>query len=228
MGLPDCTCDDQAAQWAAAIELVRELSKLFVESRDTKACWDLLAKLFELPFFELLKPAAPYFLQVRPSREAAAAKTRLTQDLPTELQEPLRKCEETLKEHSDLVDSHKAVAKHAAKRKLLIYQEAEFAVKEARLERERQALEIKRRRTEAEAVQCNLSTTPKEIPRAHEQVVLHGRSPRRRWLQAGRNWSKQRIARICNLPKCSGVRSQQATTLARIFHLPKGSNSQLQ
>jgi hypothetical protein len=34
------------------------------------------------------------------------------------------------------------------KRKLLVFQQAEFAVKEAKLERERLALEIKRRRTE--------------------------------------------------------------------------------
>jgi hypothetical protein len=47
----DCTYDNPAAQWAAAIELVKEPSKVFVESRDTKACWDFLARLFELPFW---------------------------------------------------------------------------------------------------------------------------------------------------------------------------------
>jgi hypothetical protein len=74
--IPDCTCDIPATQWAAAIKLVKESSKLFVESRDPKACWDLLARLFELPFFELLKLTAPYSLLVRPSRETAAAKSR--------------------------------------------------------------------------------------------------------------------------------------------------------
>ncbi|EFX71048.1 hypothetical protein DAPPUDRAFT_112149 [Daphnia pulex] len=170
VGLPDCTCDNTETQWAAAIDLVRESSKCFVEAGDTKACWDLLAKLFELPFSELIKLTAPYSLQVRPSREAAAAKARLTQDLPPEAQEQLRECEETLKKHADLVDSHKAVAKHATKRKILIFQEAEFAVKEARLEQERQALNIKRRRTEADAVQINHTSKRQEIPRAHAGV----------------------------------------------------------
>ncbi|EFX65486.1 hypothetical protein DAPPUDRAFT_333155 [Daphnia pulex] len=121
VGLPDCTCDSQEAQWAAAIELIRETSRCFVEARDTKACWDLLAKLFELPFFELLKLTAPYTLQVRPGREASVAKARHTQDLLEEAQQELRKCEETLKAHSELVDAHKKAAKLAAKRKFLIY-----------------------------------------------------------------------------------------------------------
>jgi hypothetical protein len=140
-----------------------------VEARDTKACWDLLAKLFELPFFDLLKLTAPYTLQVRQGREASN-KNRLTPDLPEEAQQELRKCEETLKVHSELVDSHKAAVKLAAKRKLLIYSEAEFAEKEAKLERERKALNIKRRRTEAEAVQLNTATDRHEIPRAHAGV----------------------------------------------------------
>ncbi|EFX63695.1 hypothetical protein DAPPUDRAFT_118943 [Daphnia pulex] len=160
------------AQWAAAIDLVRESAKCFVEARDIKACWDLLAKLFELPFFELLKLTATYSLQVRPGREVAAAEARLIQDLPPESQQKLRVCEETLKEHSDLVDSHKVASKLAAKCKLLIFQEAEFVVKEAKLERERQALNIKRCRTEAEAdaVQSNTTINRLEIPRAHVEV----------------------------------------------------------
>jgi hypothetical protein len=99
VGLPDCTCDNQEPQWAAAIDLVRESAKCFVEARDTETCWELLAKLFELPFFELLKLTASYSLQVRPGREAAAAKARLIQDLPPEAQQKLRVCEEILKEH---------------------------------------------------------------------------------------------------------------------------------
>jgi hypothetical protein len=169
MGPPDCTCNSQEEQWATAIELIRDTSRCFVEARDTKACWDLLAKLFELPFFDLLKLTAPYTLQVRQGREASN-KNRLTPDLPEEAQQELRKCEETLKVHSELVDSHKAAVKLAAKRKLLIYSEAEFAEKEAKLERERKALNIKRRRTEAEAVQLNTATDRHEIPRAHAGV----------------------------------------------------------
>ncbi|EFX75912.1 hypothetical protein DAPPUDRAFT_322879 [Daphnia pulex] len=120
-GTPNCTRDSQEEQWATAIELIRQTSKWFVEARDTKACWNLLAKLFDFPFFELLKLTAPYTLQGRPSREASVAKNRLIQDLPEEAQQELRKFEETLKVHSELVDSHKAAARLAAKRKLLIF-----------------------------------------------------------------------------------------------------------
>jgi hypothetical protein len=135
-----------------------------------------LARLFELPFFDLLKLTAPYTLQGRQGREAAK-KTRLTQDLPEEAQQELRKCEETLKVHSDLVHSdlveaHKAAARVAAKRKSLIFSEAELTAKEAKLEKERQALNLKRCRTEAEAeaVQNNHTTDRQEIPRAHAGV----------------------------------------------------------
>ncbi|EFX70724.1 hypothetical protein DAPPUDRAFT_112455 [Daphnia pulex] len=155
-GTPNCTRDSQEEQWATAIELIRQTSKWFVEARDTKACWNLLAKLFDFPFFELLKLTAPYTLQGRPSREASVAKNRLIQDLPEEAQQELRKFEETLKVHSELVDSHKAAARLAAK--------------QAKLERERQALNIKRRRTDAEAVQLNTETDRQEIPQAHAGV----------------------------------------------------------
>jgi hypothetical protein len=130
-----------------------------------------LARLFELPFFDLLKLTAPYTLQGRQGREAAK-KTRLTQDLPEEAQQELRKCEETLKVHSDLVEAHKAAARVAAKRKSLIFSEAELTAKEAKLEKERQALNLKRCRTEAEAeaVQNNHTTDRQEIPRAHAGV----------------------------------------------------------
>jgi hypothetical protein len=158
--IPDCTCDNSAAQWAAVIDLVKESSKVFVESRDTKVCWDLLAKLFQLPFFKLLKLMAPYSLLVRPSRETAAAKSRQIQDLPPGLQEELRKSEEILRHHANLVESHKATAKQAAKRKLLVFQQVDFALKEAKLERERQALEIKLRRTEETPVQYNWAQVP--------------------------------------------------------------------
>ncbi len=76
---------------------------MFVESRDTKACWDLLAKLLELPFFKLLKLMSPYSLLVRPSRETAAAKSRKIQDLPPDLQEELRKSEEILRHYEDRI-----------------------------------------------------------------------------------------------------------------------------
>jgi hypothetical protein len=52
------------------------------------------------------------------------------------------------------------------KRKLLAFQQAEFAVKEVKLERERQALEIKRRRTEETPVHCNWT----QVPRAYAGV----------------------------------------------------------
>jgi hypothetical protein len=133
---------------------------------DTKACWDLLAKLFELPFFELLKLTAPYSLLVHPSREMAAAKSRQIQDLPPDLQKELKESEDTLRHHANLVESQKAVAKQAAKRKLLVFQQAKFAVKEAKLERELQALEIKCRRTEETPVHCNWA----QVPRAYAGV----------------------------------------------------------
>ena len=127
MGLPDCACNTEEEQWITAVGLIRETSKHFVEARGSKACSDLLARLFELPFFDLLKLTAPYTLQGRQGREAAK-KTRLTQDLPEEAQQELRKCEETLKVHSDLVEAHKAAARVAAKRKSLIFSEAEHAM----------------------------------------------------------------------------------------------------
>jgi hypothetical protein len=58
------------------------------------------------------------------------------------------------------VESHKATAKQAAKRKLLVFQQVDFALKEAKLERERQALEIKLRRTEETPVQYNWAQVP--------------------------------------------------------------------
>jgi hypothetical protein len=171
VGLPDCACNTEEEQWITAVGLIRETSKHFVDTRDSKACWDLLARLFELPFFDFLKLTAPYTLQGRQGREAAK-KTRLTQDLPEEAQQELRKCEETLKVHSDLVEAHKAAARVAAKRKSLIFSEAELTAKEAKLEKERQALNLKRCRTEAEAeaVQNNHTTDRQEIPRAHAGV----------------------------------------------------------
>ncbi len=48
---PESTCDNPAAQWAEAISLIKETSKVFVATRDTKACLELLGKLLELPFF---------------------------------------------------------------------------------------------------------------------------------------------------------------------------------
>jgi hypothetical protein len=63
----------------------------------------LLARLFELHFFELLKLTAPYSLLVWPSRETAAAKSKQIQVLPPDLQEELRKNEEILRHHANLV-----------------------------------------------------------------------------------------------------------------------------
>ncbi|EFX71742.1 LOW QUALITY PROTEIN: hypothetical protein DAPPUDRAFT_255437 [Daphnia pulex] len=154
-----------------AIGLISETSDHFVEARDSRACWDLLARLFKLPFFDLLKIPAPYTLQGRQGKETAN-KTRLAQSLPEEAQRELRECEETLKVHSDIVEAHKAAARVASKRKALIYSEAELTAKETKLEKERQALNLKRRRTEAEAsaVQNNHITDRQEIPRAHAGV----------------------------------------------------------
>ncbi|EFX66979.1 hypothetical protein DAPPUDRAFT_115844 [Daphnia pulex] len=171
MGPPDCACSSEEEQWVRAIGLISETSDHFVEARDSRACWDLLAKLFKFQFFDLLKIPAPYTLQGRQGKETAN-KTRLAQSLPEEALIELRECEETLKVHSDLVEAHKAAARVASKRKALIYSEAELTAKETKLEKERQALNLKRRRTEAEAsaVQNNHITDRQEIPRAHTGV----------------------------------------------------------
>jgi hypothetical protein len=176
--IPDCTCDNPAAQWAAAIELVKESSKVFVESRDTKACGIAcgiyLLNCSNSRFFELLKLTAPYSLLVRPCKEMAAAKSRQIQDLPPDLQKELKESEDTLRHHANLVESHKAVAKQATKRKLLVFQQAEFAV----------MLSLS-----ANARRSRLNTAEPRRPqftvtglRSHEPtqglVVLHGRPPR--------------------------------------------------
>jgi hypothetical protein len=76
-GTEDCTCNNPVAQFAKAINLVKEASKVLVDTRDTGACWDLLAKLLELPFFELLQTQALHSLLVHRSsiegKEAVAA-----------------------------------------------------------------------------------------------------------------------------------------------------------
>ncbi|XP_046633989.1 X-linked retinitis pigmentosa GTPase regulator-like [Daphnia pulicaria] len=64
-------------------------------------------------------------------------------------------CEEILRNNANLVEESKASARTAAKRKLLVLGEAEFAIEEAKLERKRQALQAKRRRAEETPVQCN-------------------------------------------------------------------------
>ncbi|EFX69530.1 hypothetical protein DAPPUDRAFT_258491 [Daphnia pulex] len=40
---PESTCDNPAAQWAEAISLIKETSKVFVATRDTKACLESAA-----------------------------------------------------------------------------------------------------------------------------------------------------------------------------------------
>jgi hypothetical protein len=141
---------------------------VFVEARDTKACWELLSKLFELPFFDLLKIPPPYYLQVRLSerREAAARQNRQIQYLPSHLQQELVQCEEILLNNANLVEESKASARTAAKRKLLVLGEAEFSIEEAKLERKRQALQAKRRRAEETPVQCNCVQYPSAHTRA--------------------------------------------------------------
>jgi hypothetical protein len=104
----------------------------------------------------------------------AAAKSRQIQDLPPDLQKELKESEDTLRHHANLVESHKAVAKQATKRKLLVFQQAEFAV----------MLSLS-----ANARRSRLNTAEPRRPqftvtglRSHEPtqglVVLHGRPPR--------------------------------------------------
>ncbi|EFX71027.1 hypothetical protein DAPPUDRAFT_256358 [Daphnia pulex] len=161
MGPPVCVCNNEEEQWAQAVGLIHETSSHFVEVQDRKAAWDLLAKCFPIQFFDLLNIPAPYTLQGRQGKETN--KARLIQNLPEEAQRELKECEETLKAHADIVEAHKGAARIASKRKALIFSEAELTAKETKLEKERQALNLKRRRTEAEAcaVQNNhVSTNP--------------------------------------------------------------------
>jgi hypothetical protein len=160
-------CNNEEEQWAQAVGLIHETSSHFAEVQDRKAAWDLLAKCFPIQFFDLLNIPAPYTLQGRQGKETN--KTRLIQNLPEKAQQELKECEETLKVHADIVEAHKAAARIASKRKALIFSEAELTAKETKLEKERQALNLKRRRTEAEAcaVQNNHVVDRQEIPRAH-------------------------------------------------------------
>jgi len=81
---PKCHCEP-SAQWESAVQQTREAARELIDTRDTKGGWDLLATLFELPFFELLGVQAPHSLLVHRAtaegREATARQRRSLADL---------------------------------------------------------------------------------------------------------------------------------------------------
>lgn len=88
-------------------------------------------------------------------REAAARQRRKIEELPAHLQKELVECEEILCHNLNLVDSYRATAWAAAKRKNLVFDEP-IIQEEARVEHKRQVLLSKRRWTEEETpVHCN-------------------------------------------------------------------------
>jgi hypothetical protein len=102
-----------------------------------------LIELFKLPFFELLELTTPYSLQVRPRRKERGGSKKNKQAnsrLATTPTEGISGCEEILHHNANLVEAYKASAKATAKRKLLVFGEAKFAIGEAKLERKRQIL----------------------------------------------------------------------------------------
>jgi hypothetical protein len=101
-----------------------------------------LIELFKLPFFELLELTTPYSLQVRPRRKerGGSKKKQANSRLATTPTEGISGCEEILHHNANLVEAYKASAKATAKRKLLVFGEAKFAIGEAKLERKRQIL----------------------------------------------------------------------------------------
>ncbi len=139
---------------------IKEAAQELVETRDHKGAWDLLATLFELPFFELLGIPAPHALltprATADGREAAARKKRNLQWLPDHLQKELDEAEEVLQTNARLVESYKATAKAAAKRKALVIEEAALLDDERSVATKRQRLEEKRQQINI-AIQVSLS-----------------------------------------------------------------------
>lgn len=141
-------------------QLIREAAQELVETRDHKGAWDLLATLFELPFFELLQIPAPHALlaprAAAEGREAAARRKRSLQSLPEHLQKELDEAEEVLQTNARLVEGYKATAKAAAKRKALVIEEAALLDDERSVAAKRQRLEEKRQQINI-AIQVSLS-----------------------------------------------------------------------
>jgi hypothetical protein len=141
-------------------QLIKEAAQELVETRDHKGAWDLLATLFELPFFELLQIPAPHALlaprAAAEGREAAARKKRSLQSLPEHLQKELDEAEGILQANARLVEGFKATAKAAAKRKALVIEEAALLDDERSVAAKRQRLEEKRQQINI-AIQVSLS-----------------------------------------------------------------------
>ena len=126
-----------------------------------------MANLFEVPFFELLKLPVPYALQApREVRDSTVRHRKRVAELPDQLQQELVDIDETLKRHAELVESHKATARRAAKRRDLVYLEAEIAIEETKLKAKSQLLDTKRRRTDTVHTQVNTVPDPVSGPQA--------------------------------------------------------------
>lgn len=91
----DCTCDNPAAEWAQALQKIKEASKVLVDTRDSRGGWDLLANLFELPFFELLGNHAPHSLlaycATGEARDPTSRQRRSLEPTSTLIEERLRR-----------------------------------------------------------------------------------------------------------------------------------------
>ena len=159
----ECT----AEEWAETTRRVKNASAVLAHTRDVKGCWDLLATLFEVPFFELINLPVPYALQTpREARESTVRHRRLIAELPDQLQQELVDIDETLRRHDQLVEAHKATAREAVKRRRLVYEEAILVTQEAKLRAQRQILETKRRRTDTVQAQVNTVPEPVSVPQA--------------------------------------------------------------
>jgi hypothetical protein len=139
-------------QWNAAVQQTKEAARELVDTRDHKGAWDLLATLFELPFFELLGIPAPHVLlaprAAAEGREASSRRKRSLQQLPDHLAKELDEAEEILKINARLVENYKATAKAAAKRKTLVIEEAALLEDERTVASKRQRLEEKRQQVD--------------------------------------------------------------------------------
>ena len=153
----ECT----AEEWAETTRRVKNASAVLAHTRDVKGCGDLLATLFEVPFFELINLPVPYALQTpREARESTVRHRRLIAELPDQLQQELVDIDETLRRHDQLVEAHKATAREAVKRRHLVYEEAILVTEEAKLKAKRQLLDTKRRRTDTVHTQVNTVSVP--------------------------------------------------------------------